>query len=125
MATLKATARKAAKTAWKLAKENELLATATLKLGATVGEYDPVTDTHPTTWAFNKALDTLQFDATEEKSDDEPIEKRLQAFLFLGEEMTDLRGEQEGEIVTATETWQIVKTETDPTATVWIFYCRH
>lgn len=125
MATIKATARRAARMAFKLAKENELLATVTLRLGATVGEYDPVTDTHPTTWAFDRALNTLQYDATEEKSDDEPIEKRLQAFLFLGEEMADIRGEQEGEIVTATETWQIVKTENDPTATVWVFYCRH
>lgn len=127
MAGLRATARKAARAAFVAA--GDVLVDAVVKLGATVGDYDPATDTAPTTWAMEATIKVLPFDDAEEKNDVAP-EDRLKVFVTLGESLVDgsgaeIRGEQEGEIVVDGVKWNVVKTETDPTATVWLFYCRH
>lgn len=125
MASIRATARKATRAAFAAA--GDALISATLKLQPTVGAYDPATDTQPTTWGFNATLKALEFDDVEEKRDSNP-EDRMRVFLFKGEDLVaagaELRGEQEGEIVVDAAKWNVVKTETDPTGSVWMFYCR-
>lgn len=128
--SIKSTAQAAARAAFAAAKAGEVLVVIRLKLLPTVGEYDPATDTTPTAWGFDKAdVDALEFDDVEGQRNAEP-EERMHSFLVLGDSMvaddtTRLRGEQEGEIVTADGlTWHVKAVETDPTGTVWIFNCR-
>lgn len=125
MASIRATARAAARKAFDAA--GDVLIDATVRLQPTAGAYDAATDSAAVSWGFTKATKALEFDDKENERPDAP-EERVRAFLFLGEHLTteagvELRGEQEGEIEAGGLLFTVDSAETDPTGTVWIFYC--
>jgi len=119
---IRAQARKGVKAAFAAA--GDAVVKCTLKLGPD-SEYDPAADEMATTWAFSgENIEAIAYDDAEERPTMDP-EVRRRCFLFQGESLGDYAGEQEGEITDeAGETWEVWMVERDPTAAVWIFYCR-
>lgn len=112
--------------------------TVTLKLGPTMGAYDPATDTRGvTSWEFDSSavsglvLKGLPYDDEKERKD-QPIEARMKTWLFS---LDDIAGIEEidldatGELTDATDAsnpfvWNIYRTEVDPSRSIVMFYCQ-
>ena len=121
-AAIRARAKAGARAAFAAA--GDAIANCTLQLEPVHGAYDPATDSISTTWGFEESMPCLAYDDTEERQGLDPTRRR-RAFLFLGEDMGDTKGSEEGRVTDSDgDIWEIWMVETDPTSAIWIFYGR-